>query len=122
MESKIVRLLQPGTVLSALNDQDVPIEGLVEKYVFTRYTDDDGKTSYVIKYLVRWTDGVYEYIPWSECDEYNPVRPLRTPSAPQGFAMAPHYPAQDASLRYPSNQHYTATTLDAVRRESVSNR
>lgn len=74
--SKIVRLLQAKTTLSAINDKDDDVQGVVEAYRFVEYTKEDGSTSHDVEYRVLWTDGVYEWISWSEANTYNPVRPL----------------------------------------------
>lgn len=80
--SKIVRLLQPGTKLSAIDDNNRDVEGNVEAYRFVQYTKKSGETSYDIEYRVKWDDGVYEWIPWSEVDTYKPQRPIRPMGSP----------------------------------------
>jgi hypothetical protein len=79
VNTKIVRLLQAGTTLTALNDHDKSIHGTVEAYRFVQHTFSDKSTDYEIEYRVRWSDGVYEWISWPEIDCYDPVRPKRIP-------------------------------------------
>lgn len=84
--SKVVRLLQSGTTLLAINDANDDVQGMVEAFRFMQYTRSTGETSYEVEYRVKWTDGVYEWISWSEADTYNPKRPT-----PQGQPLTPRY-------------------------------
>lgn len=79
---KIVRLLQAGTTLQALSDSNDDVQGNVEAYRFVEYTRADGETSHDVEYRVKWTDGVYEWISWSEANTYAPKRPVRPMGEP----------------------------------------
>lgn len=74
---KVVRLLQAGTILHAIADNNDDVQGVIEGYRFAEYTREDGSTSHDVEYRVKWTDGVYEWISWSEANMYEPRRPAR---------------------------------------------
>lgn len=81
---KIVRLLQPGTKLFAIDDDDNDVEGVVEAYRFIEYTQVNGQTSHDVEYRIKWDDGAYEWISWSSANEYFPQRPKKpTPYIPR---------------------------------------